>query len=148
MTAGVVQGEWLADFEQLEAIGAGREADARRLAQGVLGFLISLSALVVALSAPILGAIADRAGVRKRFMGFYVAMCLTGVLAMTQLEPGMAMAGFLMFLALALLAKGVKERTLLWVVLLLSAASAIRVRPQVIITTRSLNRNKLDSDSR
>ena len=38
------------------------------------GWAISLSALVVAFSSPLLGAIADRSGVRKRFFGLYVAM--------------------------------------------------------------------------
>ena len=62
------------------------------------GRAVSLSALIVALSAPVLGAIADRAGVRKRFMAFCVAMCITGVALFTTLEPGMVLYGFLIFL--------------------------------------------------
>ena len=58
---------------------------------------VSLSALVVAFSSPLLGAIADRSGVRKKLFGFYVAVCLLGVGLMTTLEPGMLMAGFCFF---------------------------------------------------
>lgn len=62
------------------------------------GRAVSLSALIVALSAPVLGAIADRAGVRKRFMAVCVAMCVTGVALFTTLEPGMVLYGFILFL--------------------------------------------------
>ena len=58
---------------------------------------VALSALVVAFSSPILGAIADRAGVRKRFFFAYVAICLVAVSLMSTLQPGMALAGFLLF---------------------------------------------------
>ena len=58
---------------------------------------VALSALIVALSAPILGAIADRIGMRKSFLAIYVGVCLAGVLAMTSLGPGMILAGFLFF---------------------------------------------------
>jgi len=61
------------------------------------GRAVSLSALLVAFSSPLLGAIADRAGVRKKFFAFYVAVCLTGVALMTTLEPGMIVAGFVFF---------------------------------------------------
>ncbi|MDG2283220.1 MAG: MFS transporter [Longimicrobiales bacterium] len=62
------------------------------------GRAVSLSALIVALSAPVLGAVADRAGVRKRFMALCVAMCITGVALFTTLEPGMVLYGFILFL--------------------------------------------------
>lgn len=62
------------------------------------GRALSLSALIVAMSSPLLGAIADKAGVRKRFMFLYTAVCLFGVLAMTTLQPGMIVAGFVFFL--------------------------------------------------
>ena len=58
---------------------------------------VSLSALVVAFTSPLLGAIADRSGVRKKLFAFYVAVCLIGVGLMTTLEPGMLMAGFIFF---------------------------------------------------
>ena len=61
------------------------------------GLAVSLSALLVAFSSPLLGAIADRSGVRKKFFGFYVAVCLIGVALMTTLQPGMVIAGFLFF---------------------------------------------------
>jgi UMF1 family MFS transporter len=61
------------------------------------GRAVSLSALIVALSAPLLGAIADRSGVRKRFMGFYVLMCVTAVGLFTTLGPGTVVAGFILF---------------------------------------------------
>ena len=61
------------------------------------GRAVSLSALIVALSAPLLGAIADRAGVRKRFMAFYVALCVTAVALFTTLGPGTIVAGFILF---------------------------------------------------
>ena len=61
------------------------------------GWAVALSALVVAFTSPLLGAVADRSGARKRFLGFYVAACLIGVALMTTLEPGMIVAGFLFF---------------------------------------------------
>ena len=62
------------------------------------GRAVSLSALIVAVSSPLLGAIADRVGMRKRFMAFFVAMCLTGVALFTTLGPGAVAWGFTVFL--------------------------------------------------
>lgn len=62
------------------------------------GRAVSISALVVALSAPVLGAIADRAGVRKRLMGFYVGMCILGVTLFTTITPGAVALAFVLFL--------------------------------------------------
>ena len=53
------------------------------------GRAISLSALIVATSAPLLGAIADRGGARKKLMLLYVGLCLVGVAMMSSLEAGM-----------------------------------------------------------
>ena len=61
------------------------------------GRAVAVSALVVALISPLLGAIADRTGLRKRFFAFYVAVCLAGVALMATLEPGMIVAGFVLF---------------------------------------------------
>jgi UMF1 family MFS transporter len=61
------------------------------------GRAVAVSALVVAFASPLLGAIADRTGLRKRFFAFYVAVCLAGVALMTTLEPGMIVAGFVLF---------------------------------------------------
>ena len=61
------------------------------------GSAVSLSALVVGLSAPLLGAIADRSGRRKRFLAVYVAVCLLGVSLLTTVGPGMVLTGFTLF---------------------------------------------------
>ena len=62
------------------------------------GRAVSVSALVVAVCSPLLGAIADRGGVRKRFMLFYTAVCLVGVAMMSTLGEGMVVQGFVLFL--------------------------------------------------
>lgn len=59
---------------------------------------VAASALIVACTSPLLGAIADRSGARKRFLAFYVVACLIGVALMTTLGPGMIVAGFLFFI--------------------------------------------------
>ncbi len=61
------------------------------------GRAVGVSALIVAMSAPLLGAIADRGGARKKFMLFYTVVCVSGVAAMGLLEPGMIFVGFLLF---------------------------------------------------
>ena len=72
-------------------------ADGGGLGEFWWGRAVAVSALVVAFTSPLLGAIADRTGLRKRFFAFYVAVCLTGVALMTTLEPGMIVAGFVLF---------------------------------------------------
>ena len=61
------------------------------------GSAVSLSALVVAFSAPLLGGIADRCGLRKRFLAVYVAVCLASVCLLATVGPGMVLAGFVLF---------------------------------------------------
>jgi UMF1 family MFS transporter len=61
------------------------------------GRAISLSALIVATSAPLLGAIADRGGARKKLMLLYVGLCLVGVAMMSSVEAGMVVQGFILF---------------------------------------------------
>ena len=61
------------------------------------GWAVAASAVIVALTSPLLGAIADRSGARKRFLACYVVICLIGVSLMTTLQPGMIVAGFLIF---------------------------------------------------
>lgn len=61
------------------------------------GNAVSLSALIVALTAPLLGAIADRGGARKKFMLFYTGVCLFGVTLFATLDAGMALRGFILF---------------------------------------------------
>ncbi len=58
---------------------------------------VSTSAVIVALTAPVLGAVADRAGARKRLLLVYVGACLTGVLLFSTLQPGAAVLGFGLF---------------------------------------------------
>lgn len=57
---------------------------------------VSLSALIVAMSSPLLGAIADRAGVRKRLMMAYTYLCVISVSLFVTIEPGMVMWGFVL----------------------------------------------------
>jgi UMF1 family MFS transporter len=57
---------------------------------------VSLSALIVAMSSPLLGSIADRAGVRKRLMFAYTYLCVVCVGLFVTVEPGMVMWGFVL----------------------------------------------------
>ncbi len=61
------------------------------------GRAVSISALIVAISSPLLGAIADRGGARKKFMLFYTAVCLIGVALMSTLGEGMVIKGVIIF---------------------------------------------------
>jgi UMF1 family MFS transporter len=61
------------------------------------GRAVSISVLIVALTAPLLGAVADRSGVRKRFMLFFTATCVVGVSLFSFLEPGMAVQGLVFY---------------------------------------------------
>lgn len=61
------------------------------------GRAVSTSVLLVALTSPLLGAIADRGGVRKKFMFTYTVLCLVGVTLFTTLEAGMAVRGFVLY---------------------------------------------------
>ena len=61
------------------------------------GRAVSLSAMIVAITAPMLGSIADRSGARKRFLVFYTLVCVGAVAAMTTLEAEMLAAGFAIF---------------------------------------------------
>ncbi len=58
---------------------------------------VAVSALIVACTSPLLGAIADRGGTRKRFLAGCVATCLIGVGLITAIEPGMIVAGAIIF---------------------------------------------------
>ncbi len=64
------------------------------------GRAISLSMIAVALTGPVLGAVADRAGVRKRLLALFTWLCIACVALFTTLRPGMILVGF----ALAVLA--------------------------------------------
>jgi len=58
------------------------------------GRAISMSLLLVVLSGPILGALADRAGLRKRLFIAFTGLCIGCVALFTTLEPGMILQGF------------------------------------------------------
>ena len=60
------------------------------------GRAISLSMIIVALSSPFLGGIADYAGKRKRFLFIYTYLCILSVAAFSLLAKGMVIQGFLM----------------------------------------------------
>ena len=60
----------------------------------VWGWVGSVSVALVALSSPLLGSVADRAGVRKRLMMAYTILGLGAVAMFTTLEPGMVWVGF------------------------------------------------------
>ena len=60
------------------------------------GRVISLSMLFVALTSPSLGAVADRAGVRKKMFFFYTYLCVICVALFTTLQPGMIMWAFVL----------------------------------------------------
>jgi UMF1 family MFS transporter len=62
------------------------------------GRAVGFSALIVAMTAPLLGAIADRGGARKRFMLAYTLLCVASVSMMFTLEAGMIWRGFFLFL--------------------------------------------------
>jgi len=61
------------------------------------GLAVSASAFFVAVTAPMLGAIADRSRARKQFMVFYTLVCVAGVAAMALLGEGMLATGFAVF---------------------------------------------------
>lgn len=58
------------------------------------GRAISTSLLLVVLTGPVLGALADRAGFRKRFFIAFTALCIICIALFTTLEPGMVLRGF------------------------------------------------------
>lgn len=61
------------------------------------GRAVAVSALIVAVTSPLLGAIADRGGARKKFMFAWVGVCVAAVATMTTLEAGMVLWGFVLF---------------------------------------------------
>lgn len=58
------------------------------------GRAISMSLLLVVLTGPILGALADRAGMRKRFFIAFTALCIGCIALFAMLEQGMIVRGF------------------------------------------------------
>jgi UMF1 family MFS transporter len=60
------------------------------------GRAISLSMLVVSLSSPFLGGIADYAGLRKRLLAVYTFVCVGAVTGFSLLSPGAVILGFVL----------------------------------------------------
>ena len=60
------------------------------------GRAISLSMLFVALTSPVLGGIADFAGLRKRFLLAFTALCVASVALLGLLDKGMIIEGFVL----------------------------------------------------
>ena len=60
------------------------------------GTAISVSMLAVSLSSPFLGGIADHAGLRKRLLAVYTALCICAVAGFASLGPGAVLPGFLL----------------------------------------------------
>ena len=58
------------------------------------GRAISMSLLLVVLTGPILGAVADRAGMRKRFFIAFTGLCIGCIALFATLEQGMIVRGF------------------------------------------------------
>ncbi len=60
------------------------------------GRVISVSMMVVAVTSPLLGSVADNAGVRKKFLVAYTYLTIACVALFTTIEPGMILWGFLL----------------------------------------------------
>lgn len=58
------------------------------------GRAVSLSMITVALTSPILGGLADFAGIRKRMMFFFTLLCISSVAMLGTLKEGMVLEGF------------------------------------------------------
>ncbi len=60
------------------------------------GRAVSLSMLVVALSSPLLGGIADYSGIRKRMLFLFVLICVISVASLSTLREGDVFEGFIL----------------------------------------------------
>ena len=60
------------------------------------GRAISLSMLFIALSSPFLGGIADYAGLRKKLLALYTAICVAALSGLSLLTPGAVLTGFVL----------------------------------------------------
>jgi UMF1 family MFS transporter len=59
------------------------------------GYVISTTMLTVAISSPMMGAVADYAGIRKRLLMVYTLVCVGAVCLFPSIRPGMVLEGFL-----------------------------------------------------
>jgi len=62
------------------------------------GRAISLSMLFIAISSPFLGGIADYAGLRKRLLAIYTAVCIIALSGFSLLTPGAVITGFILII--------------------------------------------------
>ncbi|MDX1616088.1 MAG: MFS transporter [Candidatus Promineifilaceae bacterium] len=62
------------------------------------GIAVTIAMLVVAVTAPVLGAIADYSGAKKRFLFFYTVMAIVFTAALFFAAPGRVLAGMLFFI--------------------------------------------------
>jgi UMF1 family MFS transporter len=62
--------------------------------EGWWGYIGSCSMLLVALSSPFMGGIADHAGIRKRMLAIYTALGIAAVLGFSAVGPGAVLLGF------------------------------------------------------
>lgn len=60
------------------------------------GRILAFSMFSVAVSSPVLGSVADKAGMRKKFLIAYSYLCILSVAFFTTIEPGMVIQGFLL----------------------------------------------------
>ena len=60
------------------------------------GAAISLSMLIVSLTSPFLGGISDHAGLRKRLLAFYTALCVLAIAGFVFIAPGAYLLGFVL----------------------------------------------------
>ena len=58
------------------------------------GRVLSVSMLFVALTSPVLGSVADRAGIRKKMLFLYTYLCIVCVSLFITIQPGMILWGF------------------------------------------------------
>ncbi len=63
------------------------------------GRVMSVSMLFVALSSPLLGHIADSAGIRKKMLFAYTALCVAAVALLATVDKGMVLRGFMLAVA-------------------------------------------------
>lgn len=60
------------------------------------GRVISTSMLVIALTSPVMGAVADSAGIRKRLLIAYTLTAVTATCLLSTVQPGMVFLGFVL----------------------------------------------------
>ncbi|MBI1966965.1 MAG: MFS transporter [Gemmatimonadetes bacterium] len=62
----------------------------------VWGWVVSTSMIIVALTSPVLGSVADKAGVRKRLLFAFTYLCVICVALFSTIQPGMVLWAFVL----------------------------------------------------